>query len=94
MPSWSRWSLARTSLTKTSPILVGATGGEVLSIESTRDLTDQFARVLTAFRTRYVLTYTLHGVEPGGYHRIDVHVNRSGAAIRARSGYFGDVRRP
>jgi len=33
--------------------------------------------------------YTPSGVEPGGYHAIEVKTTRDGAEVRARRGYFG-----
>lgn len=51
---------------------------------------DPFEQVLDDFRSSYVLRYTPTGVEPGGWHEIDVEVTRSGRySIRARRGYQG-----
>lgn len=65
------------------------TGGTVLPVASGMDLTSTFARVLSDFRSTYVLYYTPRGVDRRGYHTIDVTVKRDGAVVRARRGYFG-----
>jgi Ca-activated chloride channel family protein len=69
--------------------LAGETGGTVLPVSPTTDLSAAFRRVLNEFRTAYVLYYTVQGVERAGYHTIEVTVNREGADVQARRGYFG-----
>jgi VWFA-related protein len=64
------------------------TGGRVLAIESTQQLAAAMLDVLDEFRQRYVLTYSPAGVPGGGWHRLEVRVNRLGANVRARQGYF------
>jgi hypothetical protein len=44
--------------------------------------------VLDEFRSNYVLYYTARGVDADGYHTIEVKVNREGAQVHARRGYF------
>ena len=66
-----------------------ATGGAVIELTASADLRAQFQRILEEFRSRYVLTYTPAGVTPGGFHRLDVRVKRSGLTVKARPGYFG-----
>ena len=63
------------------------TGGSVLPVTGA-DLTATFRRVLSDFRSTYVLYYTPRGVDHGGYHTIDVKVARENATVRARRGYF------
>jgi Ca-activated chloride channel family protein len=68
--------------------LARETGGSVLPVGDGMDLTGTFRRVLNDFRSAYVLYYTARGVEPGGYHTIEVRVKRDGAQVQARRGYF------
>ena len=65
-----------------------ATGGRTFAIESTKDLSAVFARILDEFRTRYLISYSPDGVSGSGWHRLDVRVRRRGAAVKARPGYF------
>jgi VWFA-related protein len=67
--------------------LSAATGGSVVEVESTRDLSQTFLRILAEFRQRYLLFYTPRGVAPGGFHRIDVRVKSRRGTVRARAGY-------
>ena len=64
------------------------TGGQVVPAAPNADLSSTFRQVLDAFRTSYVLLYNAKGVEPGGYHTLDVKVKREGAVVTARRGYF------
>lgn len=70
--------------------LSDASGGDLLEVESTRDLKTAFLNVLDEFRHRYLLSYSPQGVPRGGWHRLDVKVKRRGATVRARPGYLGD----
>ena len=69
--------------------LADATGGQMLQVSSSRDLQAAFERILTEFRTRYVLAYSPDGVAPGGFHRLEVTVPRRRASVKARNGYIG-----
>ena len=69
--------------------LADATGGQVLQVKSSGDLRPTFERILTEFRTRYVLAYTPEGVAPGGFHRLEVTVPQRRAIVKARAGYVG-----
>lgn len=64
------------------------TGGSVLPSAPGMDLTATFRRVLSDFRSTYVLYYTPRDVDRAGYHTIDVQVKRENATVRARRGYF------
>jgi VWFA-related protein len=64
------------------------TGGRLIEVEEASNLPRTFAAILDEFRTRYLVTYTPRGVEPGGWHRLEVRVRRSGVAVRARPGYL------
>ena len=63
------------------------TGGAVLEIESTRDLSQTFLRILDEFRQRYILSFSPRGVSQTGWHRLDVRVKGRRAIVNARAGY-------
>jgi VWFA-related protein len=64
------------------------TGGTTLPVGDATDLSGTFRRVLDDFRSTYVLYYTPRGVNPGGYHSIEVRVKHEGATVQARRGYW------
>ncbi len=64
------------------------TGGQVLNAARSDQLGERFVRILTEFRTRYLITYTPTGVERSGWHPLEVMLkNRKGRVI-ARRGYL------
>ncbi len=63
------------------------TGGSMFEIESTKDLSQTFLRILDEFRQRYLLSYTPRGVATTGWHRLDVRVKGRRATVSARVGY-------
>ena len=69
--------------------LAEATGGNVVEIESTRDLSRTFLGILEEFRQRYLVSYTPRGVAKDGWHKLQVRLKGRRATIRARAGYFG-----
>ena len=70
--------------------LASATGGTVTVGQRDAALGASFVRELAEFRTSYVLRYTPTGVPAGGWHEVDVRLNRPGRfEVRARKGYFG-----
>ena len=68
--------------------LADASGGDLIRIESTRELTATLRKLMTEFRQRYLLSFTPQGVERGGWHKLEVRVKRRGHAVKARAGYF------
>jgi len=68
--------------------LADATGGRMIEIESSAQIAAEFQKILRDFRSRYVLTFVPEGVTPGGYHRLEVRVKKSGMKVTARPGYF------
>jgi VWFA-related protein len=71
--------------------LTGDTGGLVVPlVASGGDVTSIFRRLLSDFRSCYVLRFTPRGVDRGGYHTLAVRVKRPQQLdVRARRGYFG-----
>jgi VWFA-related protein len=63
------------------------TGGALLEIESTRDLSQTFLRILEEFRQRYLLSFSPRGVSPTGWHRLEVRVKGRRVTVNARAGY-------
>jgi Ca-activated chloride channel homolog len=70
------------------PLLAADTGGAMLTAERIDQLRETFVRVVTEFKSRYVLLYTPRGVEPDGWHAIDVELRGQRADITARRGYL------
>ncbi len=69
--------------------LASLTGGRLHEVDARSDLSATFRSILEEFRYRYLVTYTPRGVPRGGWHKLDVRVNRPGATVRARPGYQG-----
>jgi Ca-activated chloride channel homolog len=67
--------------------LTRRTGGAVIEVKSTANLTDVFVDILQQFRQRYLLGYSPSGVERGGWHQIDVRVKGRRVSVTARAGY-------
>jgi VWFA-related protein len=68
--------------------LSAATGGQLIEIESTKDLASTFRGILDEFRMRYLISYSPRDVAAGGWHRLDVGVKRKNANVKARPGYL------
>jgi VWFA-related protein len=67
--------------------LTELTGGATLKIESTKDLSATFLKILDEFRQRYLISYSPTGVVPGGYHRLEVRVKDRRLTVKSRAGY-------
>ena len=67
--------------------LSSVTGGNTFVAESAGSLRRVFARIVTEFRTRYLLTYTPRGVDAGGWHPIEVKLKNKKGKVTARRGY-------
>jgi VWFA-related protein len=66
------------------------TGGDVIEVESTRDLRGRFQTILDEFRQRYLISYTPRGVERRGWHDVMVRVKGRSVDVRTRPGYQAD----
>lgn len=69
--------------------LADASGGDLIRIESTAQLSAAIGRVMDAFRQRYLLSFVPAKVARPGWHTLDVRVKRRGLNVKARTGYFG-----
>lgn len=74
--------------------LTDTTGGKILQVKSSGDLSATLRRILDEFRSRYILAYSPTNVALGGFHALDVRVKRRGLVVKARSGYIGLGSRP
>ena len=63
------------------------TGGATLKVESTKDLSSTFVKILDEFRQRYLISYSPSGVAKDGWHRLDVRVKNRRVNVKARTGY-------
>lgn len=68
--------------------LAEATGGDLVAVQSTKDLRATFVRLLNEYRQRYLVGYTPTGVSSTGWHELDVAVARPGASVKSRAGYL------
>jgi len=64
-----------------------ATGGTDYTLDTDRELRNTFARIVTEFRTRYVLSYSPQSVDRAGWHPIEVKLKSKRGTIKARRGY-------
>jgi len=85
------YAVATSDAHRSKPLadLADATGGHLLQIKSSADLATTLQRILSEFRSRYILAYSPEGVAPGGFHALDVRVKHGGFTVKARPGYIG-----
>jgi hypothetical protein len=72
--------------------LAELTGGATVEIESTKDLSATFVRILEEFRHRYLVSFSPRGVTEEGWHRLEVRVKNRRVTVKARPGYFAASR--
>lgn len=68
--------------------LTGRTGGELLQVKGGAELTNAFAKIVSDFKSRYLLTYSPKGVPTGGWHPIEVKLKSRRGEVTARRGYW------
>ena len=68
--------------------LAEETGGKYIDAEKSERLRETFVKIVTEFRSRYLLTYTPQGVDAGGWHPIDVRLTDKKGKVAARRGYM------
>ncbi|MCI0485197.1 MAG: VWA domain-containing protein [Blastocatellia bacterium] len=77
--------IARTQLERISEL----TGGQIFRAEKVNDLSGVYKKVAEAIRTVYsVGYYSTNPERDGTFRRVRVRVDRSGAAVRTRKGYY------
>ncbi|PYR59891.1 MAG: hypothetical protein DMF91_13595 [Acidobacteria bacterium] len=67
--------------------LTDETGGQLIVAGSSGSLRDVFVKIVSEFKTRYVLTYSPANVAPSGWHPIEVRLKNKKGDVRARRGY-------
>ncbi|TAK15385.1 MAG: VWA domain-containing protein [Acidobacteria bacterium] len=67
--------------------LATATGGRAIALASAKNLQAEFLKILTEFRSRYLLSFSPEGVSDTGYHTLTVRSKRRGVSVTARPGY-------
>jgi VWFA-related protein len=75
--------------------IVTPTAGRVLTLAPDDNISRVFKAVLDDFRATYVLQYVARGVEPSGWHDVEISLKKHGKYdIRARKGYRGRSKIP
>jgi Ca-activated chloride channel family protein len=64
------------------------TGGELLQVKRNADLSNTFVKIVSDFKSRYLLTYSPRQVAPGGWHPIEVKLKNRRGDVTARRGYW------
>jgi Ca-activated chloride channel homolog len=64
------------------------TGGSFLRVGRPDALARTFTNIVKRYRQRYILSYAPTGVEPGGWHTIEVRLKGQRGTVQAREGYF------
>ncbi len=67
----------------------GYTGGVCYAHWSTKGVQDELNRIADEIQSQYEIAYVPHAPpSENGFHRIQVHVDRSGVKVRTKAGYF------
>jgi VWFA-related protein len=66
----------------------GYTGGVCYGRWSTKGVQDELNRIANEIQSQYEIAYVPRAPIENGFHRIEVHVDRSGVKVRAKAGYF------
>ncbi|MBI4893582.1 MAG: VWA domain-containing protein [Acidobacteria bacterium] len=64
------------------------TGGREFSFTTERGLEDAIAAIGGEIRSQYILSYSPNNKMEGGFHKIEVKVNRPQLRVRTRPGYW------
>jgi VWFA-related protein len=68
--------------------LAERTGGESFYVRNGGELAPAFAKIVTDFKTRYLLTYSPKDVPSTGWHPIEVKLKNRRGSVQARRGYW------
>jgi hypothetical protein len=68
--------------------LTDETGGKYITTTSSSELRETFVRIVSEFRSRYLLVYTPRAVDANGWHPIEVRVKGRRLNVIARRGYL------
>lgn len=68
--------------------LTDRTGGELLQVKGGAELAKTFAKIVSDFKSRYLLTYAPKNVAAEGWHPIEVKLKNRRGDVTARRGYW------
>jgi len=63
-------------------------GGREYDFKTQRDLERAVSDIGLELHSQYLLTYTPNNQDDGGFHNIEVQVDRPGLSVRTRDGYY------
>jgi VWFA-related protein len=66
----------------------GYTGGLSYGAWSKKPMQDELNKIADEIQSQYEIAYVPHAPDNDGFHRIEVHVDRSGVKVRTKAGYF------
>jgi len=66
----------------------GYTGGLSYGAWSKKPMQDELNKIADEIQSQYEIAYVPHAPDNSGFHRIEVHVDRSGVKVRTKAGYF------
>ena len=66
----------------------GYTGGLSYGAWSKKPMQDELNKIADEIQSQYEIAYVPHAPGNNGFHRIEVHVDRSGVKVRTKAGYF------
>jgi VWFA-related protein len=73
--------------------IASETGGEYFTPDKVGDLIKVFNEIANELKNHYLLAYTPKRAADGTWRQIELKVNRPGAEVRVRKGYFSVTRR-
>jgi len=81
--------LVRSIFAKTPlELYAGYTGGLNYGAWKKEPMQDELNKIADEIQSQYEIAYVPHAPSANGFHRIEVHVDRSGVKVRAKAGYF------
>jgi VWFA-related protein len=66
----------------------GYTGGLSYGAWSKKPMQDELNKIADEIQSQYEIAYVPHAPDNNGFHRIEVHVDRSEVKVRTKAGYF------
>jgi VWFA-related protein len=79
------YAMARSQLERIAEL----TGGQIFQAQEAKDLSGVYKQVAAALRTVYSVGYhPTNGEKDGSYRKVRIVVDRNGAAVRTRRGYY------
>ena len=81
--------MIRSTISKSAmEFYAGYTGGVFYAHWSVKGVQDELNRIADEIHSQYEIAYVPHAPSQNGFHRIEVHVDRSNVKVRTRAGYF------